>query len=254
MRWSNLPEAKQFFDVSAFVYGHRGLWGGAVPENSLAAFQEARTRQIGVELDVRLSADGVPVVFHDATLERMCGDPRSLADVIAKDLEAVPLPNGFPIPTLDQVLDVMGGLPVLLELKVDAPGDTAIADRIVSFLKDREGMLAVMSFDEIAVARLCQLTEDRPIGLLIDGEARIGKATVAAKAAKARAMGCDYLGAHLSSLDTASRHSGGLPLVTWTLRAPSDLGLAQKHAAGPIFEGFDPSLASGLAKPPGTPI
>jgi glycerophosphoryl diester phosphodiesterase len=249
-----LPEAEKFFDVSAFAYGHRGLWSGDVPENSLAAFQSARTHQIGVELDVRLTSDGAPVVFHDATLERMCGDIRALDQVSARELEEILLPDGSRVPTLTQVLEVMSGLPVLLELKVDRPGDTAVVDVVASALKDRGGMLAAMSFDEPTVARLCHLIKDRPIGLLIDAEARIGVDAVAIKATKARAMGCDYLAPHLSSLSTASGHSGGLPLVTWTLRAPSDLELARKYAAAPIFEGFSPSLVSGLAKPPGTPI
>jgi glycerophosphoryl diester phosphodiesterase len=249
-----LPEAEKFFDVSVFAYGHRGLWGGDVPENSLAAFHSARASQIGVELDVRLTSDGVPVVFHDATLERMCGDARALDQVSAKELEGIPLPDGSLVPTLSQVLEVVAGIPVLLELKVDRPGDMAVADAVAGALKDGGGMLAAMSFDEPTVARLCHVIENGPIGLLIDAETRIGADAVAIKAARARAMGCDYLAPHMSSLSTASRHSGGLPLVTWTLRAPSDLELARKYAAAPIFEGFSPSLVSGLAKPPGTPI
>ncbi len=69
----------RFFDVSAFAYAHRGLWDAGAPENSLAAFEAARAAQIGVELDVRLTSDNVPVVFHDAGLERMCGHRELLA-------------------------------------------------------------------------------------------------------------------------------------------------------------------------------
>jgi hypothetical protein len=111
-----------------------------------------------------------------------------------------------------------------------------------------------MSFDEMTVARLCELIEDRPVGLLIDSEARIGHDGAAIKAARARAMGCDYLAPHISSLVTVHCGSGGLPLVTWTLRSPHELETARKYRAAPIFEGFSPLLASGLAKPPGTPI
>ena len=243
-----MPRAETFFDVSAFVYGHRGLWGVAGPENSLAAFEAAKSHGIGVELDVRLTADGVPIVFHDASLERMCRDGRTLNQVSAEDLRGVRLPDGSHVPALRDVLDVMQDLPVLLELKVDVPGDAAIADVVAHALSDRDGLFAVMSFDEVTVARLCRLVEDRPVGLLIDSEGRIGADAVAAKAGKARAMGCDYLAPHLSSLGGASRHSGGLPLATWTLRAPSDLELAKKYAAAPIFEGFGPSLVTGLAK------
>jgi glycerophosphoryl diester phosphodiesterase len=114
MRWWNLREAETVFDVSAFIYGHRGLWGGSIPENSLAAFNEAHARGIGAELDVRLTADLLPVVFHDAALVRMCNDERVLREVSAAELATARLPDGSAIPTLAQALDAMGNLPALL--------------------------------------------------------------------------------------------------------------------------------------------
>ena len=91
--------SERFFDVSGYAYAHRGLWGGHTPENSLAAFEAARAAGVGVELDVRLTADGVPVVFHDAGLERMCGHRDLLVRVMADDLAAHPLPDGSRIPS-----------------------------------------------------------------------------------------------------------------------------------------------------------
>ena len=44
-----------------------------IPENSLPAFQEAVRQGYAIELDVRLTADGRLAVFHDDTLQRMCG-------------------------------------------------------------------------------------------------------------------------------------------------------------------------------------
>jgi len=243
----------QIFDVSAFAYAHRGLWGGRVPENSLAAFHSARSNGVGAELDVRLSADGVPHVFHDAVLQRMCGIAGALDSFTAKELETVFLPNGFPIPKLEDVLAVMDNLPVLIELKIDAPGEE-LAERVAGLIEGHPGRMTVMSFDEPTVARLCQLVTDRPVGLLIGPELLLGADAVRQTVARSRAMGCDYLAPHLTSLATVNDAAGGLPLVTWTLRDPADLELARKHAAAPIFEGFSPSLVSGLAKPGGTPI
>ncbi len=61
------------FERKAFA--HRGLHDnpGGIPENSLAAFRRARAHGYGVELDVQLSKDGQVVVFHDDTLDRVCG-------------------------------------------------------------------------------------------------------------------------------------------------------------------------------------
>ena len=109
----------QFFDVSAFAYAHRGLWDVALPENSVAAFEAARAAGLGVELDVRLTSDGVPVVFHDASLERMCNHRDWLWALPLSDLGYWPLPDGTQIPTLEAVLDIMGDNPALIELKVD---------------------------------------------------------------------------------------------------------------------------------------
>jgi glycerophosphoryl diester phosphodiesterase len=236
--------SESFFDVSGFVYAHRGLWGGPrVPENSAAAFHAARTQGIGVELDVRLSGDGAPFVFHDATLDRMCGRPEAITGLPAKELERILLPNGYPVPKLGDVLDIMENQPVLIELKVDIPGDAAVADVVAGILRDRSSKCAVMSFDEVTVARLCRLIEDRPVGLLIPPEPFAGVDAIRTMAARGRAMGCDYLGPHLSSLAAVKDAAGGLPLVTWTVRTPDELRLAREHSAAPIFEGFSAALA-----------
>ena len=56
-------------------FAHRGLHkrDKSVPENSLAAFERAASYGYGIELDVQLSKDGQVVVFHDDTLNRVCG-------------------------------------------------------------------------------------------------------------------------------------------------------------------------------------
>ncbi len=238
----------RFFDVSAYVYGHRGLWGGGAPENSLSAFEAARAAGIGVELDVRLTADNVLVVFHDAGLDRMCGHRELLARVTADELQAHRLPDGSAIPTLTQALDVMGDLPVLIELKVDGVAGE-IAERTAEAIAGRSGLLAVMSFDEPTVARLCRLVTDRPVGLLAIADNQVEE-DIAGKAASARAMGCDYVAPHHSILGVMEAAAGGLPMVTWTVRTAEELALARKYGAAPIFEGF----SADLAKPTGTPI
>ena len=104
----------RFFDVADFTYAHRGLWDVSTPENSIAAFRAAAAAGVGVELDVRLSFDGRPLVFHDASLQRMCSHRERIERVAIADLPRWPLPDGSAIPTLEAVLDVMAGLPVLI--------------------------------------------------------------------------------------------------------------------------------------------
>ncbi|MGB0262748.1 MAG: glycerophosphodiester phosphodiesterase family protein, partial [Henriciella sp.] len=69
-------------------YAHRGLWSPeSVPENSSGAFARAASKGLGIELDVRLSRDFVPMVFHDRNLERMTGIAADVSDYNAVELQ-----------------------------------------------------------------------------------------------------------------------------------------------------------------------
>ncbi|WP_296385086.1 glycerophosphodiester phosphodiesterase family protein [Reyranella sp.] len=79
------------------VIGHRGAMAYA-PENTLASFHEARRRgATWVEIDVKLSADGVPIVMHDASLERTMGIARLVAETPRAELPA-------DVPTFEQAI------------------------------------------------------------------------------------------------------------------------------------------------------
>jgi glycerophosphoryl diester phosphodiesterase len=124
--------ADQLSDPGArLVIGHRGAARSA-PENTLASFDEALAQgAAALELDVRLTADDVPVVLHDPTLERTTGSAgavrsfslRALVDVDAgarfsPDASAYPFRDrGVRIPTLRSVLERYPETPLLLELK-----------------------------------------------------------------------------------------------------------------------------------------
>ena len=101
-------------------YAHRGLWGEGLPENSLGAFRAAADKGFAIELDIQLSADGVVMVFHDYTLDRVCGRAGKVCEHTAAELGRMPL-NGIEaecIPTLAEVLDAVDGrVPLLIELK-----------------------------------------------------------------------------------------------------------------------------------------
>ena len=106
------------------VIGHRGACG-VRPENTVASFREAlRQGADGIELDLQLSRDGVPVVFHDRTLRKVGGRGAIRSQTLAQ-LRALDFGAWFgrghagePIPTLTGVLDRFAGkTELLLELK-----------------------------------------------------------------------------------------------------------------------------------------
>jgi glycerophosphoryl diester phosphodiesterase len=93
------------------VFAHRGYHAHA-PENTLAAFDAAAALGVdGIETDVRLSADRLPVLFHD----RVAPDGREVAELTHAQLSAA---AGYPVPTLDFALERHGGLTWMLEVKV----------------------------------------------------------------------------------------------------------------------------------------
>ncbi len=125
-----------FFDFSRpRIFAHRG--GCALgPENTIAAFDLGLAAGAdGLEFDVHLSADGVPVVFHDETLDRTTNASGRLADRTAAELAEVdaaywfttsegsfPFRNqGIGISTLREVLHRYPDIPVIVEMKLDHP-------------------------------------------------------------------------------------------------------------------------------------
>jgi len=110
---------------------HRGASDRAL-ENSPAAFDLAVSDGADmIEFDVRLSADGVPVVFHDARTGRTAKENMPVARTPAARLRAVRLKNGETLPSLADVLEIVGGtVPINIESK--APGAIAAAAKDLS--------------------------------------------------------------------------------------------------------------------------
>lgn len=104
------------------IIGHRGA-SSLVPENTIAAFRRAiEDGADGIEMDVRLAADGVPVVFHDSKLKRTAGLPGSISEMTSHQLAGIDVGSWFKskrnhgpakehakqtIRTLDEVLDFL---------------------------------------------------------------------------------------------------------------------------------------------------
>ena len=238
------------FDVAAHAYAHRGLWGGDVPENSLRAFEAARLAGVGVELDVRITGDGEVVVFHDATLERLCHDPRRIDQIPLEDIRTRNLPDRSRIPVLAEAFRAVGEHPVLVEIKIDWDLKKTARDRravpfVSGLLQHAPPNVAVMSFDEPAVWDLAFRMPGRPVGQLIEPLAELPADEARAKAARALDAGAAYLAPHLSALPHIAASFPGVSLVTWTVRTPPDLDLARLHGAAPIFETISPALAMG---------
>ena len=134
-------------------YAHRGLHGGGVPENSLTAFRLAVETGYGIELDVHSAKDGVAVVFHDGTLNRMVGKDAALSEFTAEELSKMNLSEtDEKIPTFKEVLELVGGkVPLLVELKQDAK-EVGVAKAAAEALRQYTGDFIVESFNPFTLA------------------------------------------------------------------------------------------------------
>ncbi len=161
------------------VVGHRGGRGPDwPPENTIEAFARAYAEGArAIELDVRASADGVAVVFHDRDLARLTlsRDPRRVDDLAVPALRAIDLGGGVRIPRL---LDALAwarerGVAVNVELKYDVPSRAAVARAAVAAVASVPGDVLFSSFDPLLLAMAAALAPRVPRALLTHaGQAR----------------------------------------------------------------------------------
>ncbi|MBE6546852.1 MAG: glycerophosphodiester phosphodiesterase [Ruminococcaceae bacterium] len=131
-------------------YAHRGLWGNGIPENSLSAFAEAVQRGYGIELDLQLSKDRVLMVFHDDTLNRLCGVSGRIGEMTCAELKRLRLVGtDETIPTLSEVLAlVRGRVPLMIEIKGERT-DPVLCRRAVHLLDAYMGPFCIVSFSPL---------------------------------------------------------------------------------------------------------
>lgn len=141
------------------------------PENSRAAIRAAIAAGYGIEIDLQLSRDGVPMVFHDETLERLTPQTGWLCDFDAATLQTIPLTGGDEtIPTLAEILTLVAGrVPLLIELKDQtlrmAETDGRLESATAALLAAYDGPVAVMSFNPHCIAHMARLAPSVPRGL-----------------------------------------------------------------------------------------
>lgn len=134
---------------------HRGLHSRdkSVPENSLAAFRLAAEAGYGIELDVQLTRDGQVVVFHDATLDRVCGVPGRVDEFSFEELQQFRLcGTDQRIPLFSEVLDLVHGRgPLIVELKT-GKHNRELCEKTYALLQNYRGDACVESFNPLIVA------------------------------------------------------------------------------------------------------
>lgn len=244
-------------ELLALPFAHRGLHGGsprALPENSLAAVDAAVRRGFGVELDVRLSADGVPVVFHDASLRRLCGVDGKVAQSPAHLLTRMRLAGSDQtIPTLTSAMHTVAGrAPVLVDLKPTAVGQRGmLLDAVAVLLRCYRGPVAVVSFDPWLLAGLRERAPRLHRGHTGGVDPRVADRWWGRVCAPVddlwalRVSAPDFVAFNVDRLPsrTVDRVRTKMPVLAWTVRTAASYRLARAHADGVIVEDDAVALA-----------
>ncbi len=140
---------------NALPIAHRGLHteDSEAPENSMEAFKRAKEAGYAVELDVQFTADKQIVVFHDATLERVCGINRRVDSMTYAELRTLTIQKSTQhIPLLSEVLELLDDTPLVCEIKsYGANNDTSLCDAVWPYLAQYRGPLCIESFNPFMV-------------------------------------------------------------------------------------------------------
>lgn len=222
-------------------------------ENSTSAVRAARAAGYGIEIDLQLSADGVPMVFHDEDLDRLTGEQGLLNARTAGELSRIKLTGADDtIPTFAQILALIGGaVPLLVELKdqsltlsdTDARLETATALELERY----SGPVALMSFNPHSLAHMARLAPNLPRGLTTSAYGADWGPLPAATCDRLREIPdydrtlssfISHEAADLNRPRVADLKAKGAAILCWTIRSPEAEAQARQIAQNITFEGY----------------
>jgi glycerophosphoryl diester phosphodiesterase len=224
-------------DAFPVIVAHRGA-SSTRPENTLTSFEEAlRLGARIVELDVRLTRDGVAVVMHDPTVDRTTDGTGGVAELTASEVTALNAgtpDSPEPVPTLADVLRLASGhAAVALELKhlPGEPGyDGASRAELVRATHEEiertgfEGPALILSFDYLALADSKAVAPDVPTGFLTTDVLPTRDALhMAVEGAHQMVLPGTRALAPAGADFVEAVHGAGLRVGTWTVDEPGEV-------------------------------
>jgi len=208
------------------IIGHRGAAARA-PENTPASIRVALQCADYVEVDVRLSRDRVPVIMHDATLDRTTSGKGRVAEYTLEELREFDAGQGERIPTLEEVCGLVRGKTGLC-VEIKEPGSELVVCEVLDRLAPDP--LLVVSFHRAALGMVHEILPGVALGL-ISSRPEL----------PAPRKGEDVpLAAFLPRFDAltpeivAAAHARGMRVIPWTLNAPD----AWERAGALAADGF----------------
>lgn len=233
--------------LTEIIFAHRGLHNAQknIIENSASAFDLAIQKQCGFELDTLLSKDGIAMVFHDLSLERLTEESGRTIHRTALELTRMNLGNSQDkIATLKQILNkTQGQVPILIEIKGDQNEFIAVAEAVWHDIKDYSGNLAIMSFYP-EILKHFKINHPSVICGLVattidDGDLRQEYFIEENQIETIKRLNIDFIAYDINALPNNTTEyckSNNIPVLTWTVRSAEDNEKAKKFADNIIFE------------------
>ena len=243
------------------IIGHRGA-SSVAPENTLLAFKRSiHDGADGIEFDVRLAQDNVPVVIHDSTLKRTASINKAVSELTSEELKLVDVGSWFKkrsdarslsaetVPTLRTVFDLYKSAPGLLYLEMKGePVGERLPLAVVGLIQEYNftDRVVVESFDLPSIARIKQISPETRTAALFDGRLRDriprrGNKTLIGRAQEVHA---DEIALHHSLVTQKLVQQATLEkfdVVVWTVDKPRWIDLAHELRIKAVITN-DPSL------------
>ena len=187
------------------IIAHTGTY--EYPENTMSGFK--RAIEVGadmIEVDLQISKDGVPVVFHDNTLYRMTDGIGNVADKTLDELQALHIDDTDErIPTLDDII----ALPIPLNIEVKIIG---LEEQVAAAVKTRRDDV-ISSFNHVVLRRIHEIDADIKIGYLYLEE---DWHQIIETAHRAGAYSIHPLNSEITPELVSAAHEAGLKLLMWS--------------------------------------
>lgn len=251
----NLSHHEALKQITGYHYAHRGLFNneGAIPENSLVAFQKAIDVGYGIELDVQLTKDTIPVVVHDYNLQRLTGENVLVSALTYEELcQYTLLDSHETIPTLAEALKLIDGqVPIMVELKTGL-NYSKTCQRVSQLLKGYGGTYCIISFSPLALKWFRKNMPQVVRGQLSTNYAKDHMKNVPIIQfmfthllfnffSRPDFISYNYQYLPIPSV-TLCQKLFACPIAGWTIQSPTAYDLAKEHCDIIIFDNFHPPI------------
>lgn len=220
------------------VFGHRGA-AGYSPENTLRSIRQALSMRVdGIEVDVRVTQDEVPVVIHDATLDRTTCASGAVSSYSSAELRALFRHSADFVPTVLEVLtEVTTATRVNLELKESRACDPTfwLLEKCAGEGIIERSQMLITSFDLEAITRFRKLTDNYAVGLLTMGTPADAFWRLA-RQLNAACANIDLAAVNPGFVQRA--HQQGLDVMVYTVNCSDDAGRMLRMGVDAIFSDY----------------